>query len=294
MNENIINEEFPLYTNGTSKRLIRHDFFKRLKYELQTYLLGFIASDGSINEERHTLSININKQDYEILELFKIISPEAYCKQQKSYESKALVRGHTVKNHGSIKLSIASKIITDSLKVYGIVQNKTYKEMSIPTTLDNLIKHFIRGYFDGDGCFTYSIRKPSKANREINYRVSARWEICSKKSNILLEIQKYLAKYEITTNINYNKRDDMYSIRTCSREQIIKIYNLLFKDSKYFLSRKYNKLKYYVNTEVVQIIRDHRNAQVMNDRESNNLPTSTEVDNLYDNDYYENNYYDYL
>lgn len=245
----------------------------------KSYLLGLFYADGNISKNQHHSKLYL--KDKELIDKLKLEFPffNSYSRDNSLFgiqSGKKEVRNHFILNGCLPDKSISNK-----------------NNLVLPFR-NELTKHFIRGYFDGDGCFTYSIRKPSKANREINYRVSARWEICSKKSNILLEIQKYLAKYEITTNINYNKRDDMYSIRTCSREQIIKIYNLLFKDSKYFLSRKYNKLKYYVNTEVVQIIRDHRNAQVMNDRESNNLPTSTEVDNLYDNDYYENNYYDYL
>ena len=67
---------------------------------------------------------------------------------------------------------------------------------------------FIRGYFDGDGCITYSIRKPNPKNRELNYRVTGRFEICSKLSNILIDFQRYLSN----TNISYIKRDNMYNL----------------------------------------------------------------------------------
>ena len=68
----------PLYTHHTSKREIRHDFFSIIETELQAYLLGIIASDGSINLERHTLVLHINNVDNELFNLFKIISPNAY------------------------------------------------------------------------------------------------------------------------------------------------------------------------------------------------------------------------
>lgn len=98
MNEiTFINENYPLYKNGTSNREIRHNFFSKIETELQAYLLGFIFADGSINIQRHTLSIHINDIDSELFELFKIISPEAYTNKIKGYESKALVRGRTVK-----------------------------------------------------------------------------------------------------------------------------------------------------------------------------------------------------
>lgn len=284
-------KQCPLFKNGTSKREIRHNFFNNINFEEQAYLLGFIFADGCINEERHTLSININKQDQYIIDLLKDISPEAYTREQKSYKSIAKVRGRQVKNHGSIRTNISSKILIEDLKKYGVIQNKTYTDMHLPIVSDDiLLKHFIRGYFDGDGCFTYSIRKPNPKNREINYRISAHWTICCKTSSILLEMQKYFTSFGIKTNINYIKRDDMYNLTTSSRKEIIKIFNLLFHNCNYSLPRKYNKIKYYVNTEVSQIITDHRNAQEVNVNESNNPPKSVEQDN----DWLENNYFDYI
>lgn len=284
-------KQCPLFKNGTSKREIRHNFFNNINFEEQAYLLGFIFADGCVNEERHTLSININKQDQYIIDLLKDISPEAYTREQKSYKSIATVRDRQVKNHGNIRTNISSKILIEDLKKYGVIQNKTYTDMHLPIVSDDiLLKHFIRGYFDGDGCFTYSIRKPNPKNREINYRISAHWTICCKTSSILLEMQKYFTSFGIKTNINYIKRDDMYNLTTSSRKEIIKIFNLLFHNCNYSLPRKYNKIKYYVNTEVSQIITDHRNAQEVNVNESNNPPKSVEQDN----DWLENNYFDYI
>ena len=292
-----INDKFPLYKNGTSNREIRHNFFSSIETELQAYLLGFIASDGSINLKRHTLCIHVNKKDEEIFELFKIISPNAYTQECKPTESISKVQGRTVKNKGSIRLSISSKILIEDLYKLGIEENKTYKEMKIPKQIPkSLIRHFIRGYFDGDGCITYSIRKPNPKNREINYRVSCRFEICSKLSNILIDFQKYFGELNIKTNIQYLKRNDMYNINTCSRNNIIKIFEILYNNSNFYLNRKFNKFNYYVNTEVSQIITDHRNAQEVNVNESNNPPKSVEqvTKSYLDDEYIENNYFEYL
>lgn len=55
-----LNEHYPLYTRYSSKREIRHDFFKNVDTELHAYLLGLIMSDGSINDKRATLSHTVN------------------------------------------------------------------------------------------------------------------------------------------------------------------------------------------------------------------------------------------
>lgn len=75
------------------------------------------------------------------------------------------------------------------------------------------MKHFIRGYFDGDGCITgWLATEKGKANR-----VRYKFDICSKTITMLSDIQKVLSKNDINVNINYLKRDDMYRISTSSK-----------------------------------------------------------------------------
>lgn len=65
----------------------------------------------------------------------------------------------------------------------------------------------------------------------------------------------------------------MYRISTSSKSEVSKLYHYLYDDANFYLSRKFS---YYVNTEVSQLIADHRNAQEVNVNESNNPPTSAE------------------
>ena len=57
---------------------------------------------------------------------------------------------------------------------------------------------------------------------------------------------------------------------------LIKLYHLLYDNSYFYLSRKYNKFNHYVNTEVTQLIAEHRNAQKASVNESNNPSKSAE------------------
>ena len=54
------------------------------------------------------------------------------------------------------------------------------------------------------------------------------------------------------------------------------MYDLFYKDSYFYLSRKYDKFNHYVNTEETQLIAELRNAQEMNVSNSDNSPTSVE------------------
>jgi len=52
----------------------------------------------------------------------------------------------------------------------------------------------------------------------------------------------------------------MYRLCTASKKVTDALYHILYDDSIFRLSRKYNKFNHYVDTEVTQLIAEHRNA----------------------------------
>lgn len=145
----------------------------------------------------------------------------------------------------------------------------------MPKIDESLIRHFIRDYFDGDGCITGCLCK-EKGKSD---RIRRHFNIDGKTKTIFDEMQQFFQKYNIKINIIYLKRDDMWRINTSAKGEVEKIFHLLYDDSNFYLKRKFDKFNYYVNTEVSQLIADHRNAQILNDTESNNISTSAEHPN---------------
>lgn len=253
---NFIEDNYPAYTNHKSNRRIRHDFFKNISTELQAYLLGFYAADGSIDEKRKTLRICLQEGDSELVYLYKdIISPDArlYTIAPRIVTGR---NGMKVQGHEAFGVDITSAILVNDLVDLGYGYNKSHADLHLPNIDKSLIPHFIRGYFDGDGCITgwLSIEK-GKSDR---FRF--KFDICGKTESILNEIIEFFEEHDIKINKNYLRRDDMYRISTSSRKEVEKIYHLLYDNSNFYLSRKFNKFNYYVNTEVNQLIADHRNA----------------------------------
>lgn len=274
---NLFDNLCPLYKHGTSKRKIRHEFFRNIKTELQAYLLGILASDGCLVERTHAVQLHINPIDSELFDLFKIISPDAKIIKNKPYLSNAKVRGRQVQSRESEKIVIQSTILYNDLIKLGIVPGKTYKEMGIPNQIPiSLRRHFIRGYFDGDGWCTFHLHAPEQRNREKNYRIKGSAGICCKTKNILEEIQQELSKFDITMNLHYLTRDNMYNITSSSFSNLKKLFSYLYDSADYFLSRKYTKFNYHVNTEVTQLITEYRNAQKVSVSDSNNPSKSAE------------------
>lgn len=103
--------------------------------EFSDYWSGFIAADGCIYKNR--VVIDLSTTDYDHLCKFGIGNPVT---KQKTRES--------------CRVDISSQELCDYLNdKYKITSNKT-SSLEFPN-LENY-NHFVRGYFDGDGCiFTY-------------------------------------------------------------------------------------------------------------------------------------------
>ena len=271
MNKNIkeqielIEKEYPLYKNATSKREIRHDFFKNIQTEIQAYLLGFHAADGSLDEERKMFRLKLSEGDNEIVNLFKIISPNARTFRSDGYESKSTIRDRTIKTNAIYGIEITSTILVNDLVDLGFGYRKTYLENNLPNIPEELMRHFIRGYFDGDGCITCGIREPKPIELQTSKdakkpRVVQSFQIDSKTITIINDMINFFKKFDIILNYFYLKRDDMHRMCVSSKKEVEKIFHFLYDDSNFYLQRKFDKFNYYVNTEVSQIIADHRNA----------------------------------
>lgn len=269
----ILEDICPTSKHHTSVRMIRHSFFKNIQTEIQAYLLGFFIADGNIEEKRKCFRIQLNEKDKEIIDYYKdFIGPDSRIFLQKGHDIIGR-KGQIYHQKNFIGIDIVSAELTKSLADLGYSYRKTYSVLHLPKLSDELLIHVIRGFFDGDGSIT-TWYVPANNNRK--ERVRSSFMIDCKSADILIEIQNLFVKYNIHTKVIYLKRDQMYRICTGSKEEIIKIFNLLYKDSNFFLKRKYNKFNHYVNTEVTQLIAEYRNAQKVSVIDSNNPSKSAE------------------
>jgi len=134
---------------GNRKWAVDESFFDVLDTEEKAYWLGFLFADGSIHQGGTTrrgkdpwcLLINLAAKDREILERLKL-----------SLKSTYPVTVIAKSKHPTVTLRVASAKLCASLVKHGCVPRKTQEELHIPEALPrDLIPHFIRGYFDGDG-----------------------------------------------------------------------------------------------------------------------------------------------
>jgi hypothetical protein len=120
---------------------INWDTFSSIDTEPKAYWLGFLAADGNIGN-RNELSVSLALHDKEhLLKLSSFLgSNHPIHDYRYSYSSFS-------------RLCIKSKQLIDDLRKAGVTQRKTFT-LEWPKNMDdNLLRHFTRGYMDGDGGF---------------------------------------------------------------------------------------------------------------------------------------------
>lgn len=245
---NKLNKEGKVSRLKYRQEVQKDDFFDYIDTEEKAYILGFYIGDGCIlqgENNRKMLVIRIQKNDEELLyKIKKIISPRlniTYVKERINrfgYESKPMC-----------VLKINSKQIAETLEKRGLGFRKTYKQKSIVNYVpDNLMVHFIRGYFDADGCVSHTNSKRIQNGREYTYN-NYIWNIISKDKAILKEINNFLAKNDFHLNI-YNDAKGCFLISLTNKKEFNDFYHFLYDKSSIYLSRKKEKFEdilYFLN-----------------------------------------------
>lgn len=134
-----------------------YDYFETIDTEDKAYWLGFIYADGNINKAKNTLTINLQGRDNGHLAKFnKCI--------QGNFNVKIFDANKNGKTYSMCQILVYSTKMANDLINQGVVPNKT-NVIEFPNIPDNLVNHFIRGYFDGDG--TVCERKHKKGPSDL-------------------------------------------------------------------------------------------------------------------------------
>ena len=227
---------------------INTQYFKEINSYNKAYLLGFIAADGAIvqnkNTNTKTLTITIHAKDIAILELLKLELNSSLNIKDINYKSKSLQSYKLDVNHK--RFNTSKKEIINDLESYSLTSNKS---LTMPNLILNIPKNyrkaFILGYFDGDGCFIDSkvtrkrkyLKKDGSISEYIgekyNYYISIK---CTKEflQGIVdeLQIQSY--------NIKQISNQNIYTLIIIKNLDILKFYDC-YNYCDFYLQRKKDK-----------------------------------------------------
>ena len=131
--------------------------FDLIDSEEKAYWLGFIYADGYIDANKFIFEISLKVSDKEHLEKFNKFMKHKDKNHVKISNSKC-----GDKCFERCRWYVSNKHLWNILNSYGCTPNKSLT-LEFPNFLifkyDHLIRHFIRGYFDGDGSFSRYLLK---------------------------------------------------------------------------------------------------------------------------------------
>jgi hypothetical protein len=207
----------------TSRRkyFIDEKMFEKVNCEWKAYLLGLIYSDGCVR--RLNVTLGLHEKDKAIMEnLTKILGCPLKYSPPKTYVSK----GRTTNNHGRYFFNLNSiRLVEDIIKLgCGPKKSLTLKFPTYEIIPRHLFHHFIRGYFDGDGCIqSYTFHIISSDDFCIGFQ---KWLM------IELNISSYLKKHQKISRVKVHRLSDIKKLR-----------DYMYSDATLYLLRKRNKFR---------------------------------------------------
>ncbi|MEK6881811.1 MAG: LAGLIDADG family homing endonuclease [Nanoarchaeota archaeon] len=197
------------------------NFFASIDSETKAYWLGFIAADGNVYNNRLTL-VCASKDKEHLIRFQNAVG----TKRNLRFETHRYSKQYS--ESSSYRLRIGSTQLVQDLIRNNIVPKKSLI-LKFPKLRENLMRHFIRGYFDGDGCITY----PKKEKR------NGRFIITSGSQEFLYTLQPFFLQHGFfKTKIRKQKNKNVYHLSYGGRNNIRKIYVILYKNATVYLPRK--------------------------------------------------------
>lgn len=204
------------------------NFFKKWSVEM-AYVLGYFAADGNmIRNQRGAHYIEFTSVDRELIENVRALLNSNHRIGERKEKKPA---------HKQVyRIQIGSKALFSSLIKLGFTPNKS-NSIAMPDVPMKYFQHFMRGYFDGDGCVNYCKYKRKDRNDKIYGVLQVQFVSGSKK--FLDSLKKYLADY---AKLKHGTRYFNYGHRLAySKIDSIRLFHFMYKNIRpgLFLRRKF-------------------------------------------------------
>lgn len=196
---------------------LNDNIFKVIDSEQKAYWLGFLFADGCITKSK-CLKLWLKQEDWEHIELFKAF----------------LESNHPVvidSKRKAIGINISSRVLCDSLVDVGCALKKTLN-LEMPNLSKELLNHFIRGFFDGDGSVYWGKGAPTISfigNTEFLNKIA---EIIFLDTNAEGRIFKH------------SKSKAMYLVYT-GQFKVYAVYRWMYYNASIYLNRKKSRFDSY-------------------------------------------------
>lgn len=226
------------------KHKLNELYFDSIDTPNKAYILGILYADGNVYPEKGTIFISLQEDDKEILEKMRIEIGSA--KELKFIDNTNNHRnGYNYKN--AYSLIFYSTYMCKSLILQGMMPNKSLK-LEFPNISPELYKHFIRGYFDGDGSVYRYIKNEN--NKQVTVTITSTLKFCEKVKEILKnELGVYCGIYDAS---NHNGITKVISMSTSSSKKFL---DWIYDDAELYMKRKYDRyIEYFYPENIKDVV----------------------------------------
>lgn len=190
----------------------------------KAYLLGLFYSDGNVGTNQTQCRVELKLDDKELIFNLQKLFPFFYIHYDRGIK---------------IELGNYNKKLKEDLILNGCFPRKSFENknnLHIPAINDSIIRHFIRGYFDGDGGCALTISKGKIQKRVYIYSASIPF---------LNEIRGFLTSNNVLSRVNVYNEIGKLEINTSSYNDF---YSFLYDGSTIFMDRKRSKYREILRT----------------------------------------------
>lgn len=198
-------------------------YFDEINTPNKAYILGILYADGCNHINHNAIHLQLQERDKEILEKIKYeIEYEGPLRFNPTHE-----KNNRFQN--SYILCINDEHMSKKLNELGVVNAKSLT-LKFPTFLkEDLLSHFIRGYYDGDGCIYYYERF-----QKCQTQICGTRDFCEKLSEILTLMNiKHCIKHPKQCHEN------TVVLATNGNKSSYNFLSWLYKDADLKMNRKY-------------------------------------------------------
>lgn len=223
--------DFTVLSDG--KKEVNGHFFDKIDTEEKAYWLGFFYADGYVGKNNE-VELCLCERDKQHVAKFK----EHIKSKHSIVRKKICLKG---KVFYAYRISIKDTDLANGLKKHGCMNNKSYCIEMPQLKSKDLYRHFIRGFFDGDGaimrkkdyvCISITSASESFCNSLVSY--------CDEIVGIKLFKKEY-------TNEN------AFDLRTMARNEGIIFLHHLYDDCSVYLDRKYDQYQRICRSEMISL-----------------------------------------
>jgi hypothetical protein len=174
-----------------------HDYFARVTTAEQAYVLGLLAADGNVASDHPRVMFGLQAKDRALVEWVRDrLNPKTTIS--------------AASRDGFAAIQVTSRQMVDDLASWGIVPRKS-RTLPWPRQLgEELLRPYLLGYFDGDGCMYVRWR---------NGLPYAGWNVCSGSEQFLVDMKEYVREAARVTlqKIHHRAGADLWQVSVTGR-----------------------------------------------------------------------------